>query len=144
MTDDRSTTDVLAWLSRFGAFVAARDFDGGRSMFDEGVVAFGTWADVVEGLDHVEATQWRSVWPTIEDFAFDLDGARMLLSPDGQQAVIVTPWGSTGFDEAGAPFDRPGRATLVLRRDGESGGWRCVHTHFSLGRDVPQRSYGRS
>jgi ketosteroid isomerase-like protein len=51
-------------------------------------------------------------------------------------------WTSTGFYEDGMPFDRPGRATIVLARQPD-GRWLGVHSHMSLARGVPQDSYGK-
>ena len=51
-------------------------------------------------------------------------------------------WTSTGFEENGTPYARPGRTTAVLVRDAIDAPWRAIHTHVSLFRGVPQRSYG--
>jgi ketosteroid isomerase-like protein len=80
------------------------------------------------------------VWPRTADFRFDIDAMRILTADDGSMAVVIVPWTSTGFHECGAPFDRPGRATLVFHK--EPRGWRCVHSHMSLNRGVPQTSHG--
>jgi ketosteroid isomerase-like protein len=40
------------------------------------------------------------------------------------------------------PFDRPGRATIVLARQPD-GRWLGVHSHMSLARGVPQDSHGK-
>ena len=58
------------------------------------------------------------------------------------QAVLVAPWTSTGIAEDGSRFDRPGRATIVVRRTATDAAWFGVHTHFSLARGVPQQSFG--
>lgn len=134
---------MRGWVQQFGAHVAAVDFEGARTLFADDVIAFGTWSEVLDGREELEAAQWRKVWPTIEDFAFDLDATRAIVSTDRGQAAVVAPWSSTGFSPDGAPFDRPGRATFVLRRTGAEQEWRCVHSHFSLSRDVPQRSHRR-
>jgi ketosteroid isomerase-like protein len=55
--------------------------------------------------------------------------------------VAVVGWTSIGFAEDGQRFARPGRATVVLRRESVDGSWLGIHTHFSLGRDVPQGTY---
>jgi len=44
--------------------------------------------------------------------------------------------------EDGTPFDRPGRATIVLARQPD-GRWLGVHSHMSLARGVPQDSHGQ-
>lgn len=142
--DAAGSTDVAsvrAWLSRFGDCVGEVDFASARALFAADVVGFGTWAEVLRGLDDLEALQWRKVWPTIDAFAFDVSGADVLVSPDGLLAAVVAGWTSIGTGEDGSTFDRPGRATIVVRRSTPMDPWQGVHTHFSLARDVPQRSY---
>lgn len=133
---------VKSWFAEWGARVAAVDFAGARRYFDESVIGFGTWMDLVEGLDWLEAEQWRNVWPTIRDFRHDTDTLRVAVSPDRRMAVGMLVWTSTGFAESGMPYDRPGRTTAVLVRDSLAAPWRAIHTHISLFRDVPQRSHG--
>jgi hypothetical protein len=121
---------VRAWLQTWGSCVAAVDFERARPLFDSSVTGFGTFAGAVVGLDRLEAEQWRQVWPTITGFAFDVDGAQVLVSGDRCQAVVVATWTS-----ARDGVDRPGRATVALHRDDVTSPWLGVHTHFSL---VPQ------
>lgn len=134
---------VRAWLRGWGHEVAAADIRSGRERFDPAMSAFGTHADVVRGRDSTEAEQWSKIWPAIEDFEFRADDAEIIVSPDGTMAVIATAWTSSGIDEAGTRFDRPGRATIVLRRTDRSAPWLGVHTHFSLARGVPASTHGR-
>jgi ketosteroid isomerase-like protein len=137
--DHRSVRD---WMDAWGAEVAAVDLDAGRLRFDDGLVAFGTHAFAVRGADRVRAEQWSQVWPTIEGFRFLTDELIVQVSPDRLQAVVIVSWASTGIGPDGARFDRPGRATVVLVRDAVGAPWRGTHTHFSLGRGVPDRSHG--
>lgn len=133
------TASVRAWVTAWGAEVAAVDLTGARDRFDPGVVAFGTFADVVHGIDQLHDDQWSNIWPVIADFSFRVDELEVLASPDGALAVAVVPWDSTGTDGDGARFPRPGRATVVLARRGEGDRWRGVHTHFSLAPSGRQR-----
>jgi ketosteroid isomerase-like protein len=144
MTTDDIDAGARAWLDGFGALVAARDFDGARRFFSDDVVSFGTFTEVVSGIDDFVDRQWRNVWPAIEDFAFVLDQATTIASADGLLALAVVPWTSTGFGADGEPFDRPGRATVALRRAAAGAPWRAVHTHFSLAPGVPPSSFGRA
>jgi len=57
-------------------------------------------------------------------------------------AVAIAPWTSTGFREDGTPFDRPGRATIVLARQPDRS-WLGIHSHMSLARGVTQDSHGK-
>ncbi len=134
-------TSVRDWMSAWGAEVAAADIAAGRRRFSPDVTAFGTHADVVHGLDALVAQQWSQIWPAIEDFAFLVDELHVEVSADRLLAVAVVPWTSTGVGEDGARFRRPGRATTVLRRRGIDEPWVGVHTHFSLGRDVPTSTF---
>jgi len=51
------------------------DFESGRALCAPDLVAFGTVAEFVVGLDDVMAQQWRRVWPNIRDFTIRLDKA---------------------------------------------------------------------
>jgi len=124
--------DALAplrgWLRALQACVRARDFDGGRRLCAPDVIAFGTVADFVEGVDRVMERQWRRVWPTIRDFTIRIDEARGAVRED--HAWVAAPWDSQGVRPDGTTFARPGRLTIALVRDADR--WLAVHTHFSL------------
>jgi ketosteroid isomerase-like protein len=140
--DGADRHSVLEWLSGWGAEVAAANIRSGRERFSHDLTAFGTHADVVRGRDAVEAAQWSQVWPKIEDFEFLVDQADVIISGDRLLAVVASPWASTGIAEDGSTFDRPGRATVVVRRETIEAPWVGIHTHFSLARGVPQRTFG--
>jgi ketosteroid isomerase-like protein len=126
------TSSVRAWIAAWGDEVAGVDMAAARRRFAPGVVAFGTFARMVHGIDALEADQWRNIWPTIDGFAFRLAELVVIASADGRQAVAVVPWDSRGRGPDGAPYDRPGRATVVLQRESADSPWLGVHTHFSL------------
>jgi ketosteroid isomerase-like protein len=133
------TTDaaIRAWLERFAECVRNVDYAAAKPMWDADVVVFGTHNDLVHGLERAVAAQWDNVWPRTSDFRFTLDHTEVLGA--GDIAVAAAPWTSTGYAPDGTRFDRPGRATLMFaRRDGQ---WRCVHSHMSLNRGVPQTSH---
>lgn len=130
---------ILEWLEVFSGHVRAVDYASARPMWHPDLLAFGTFNDVIQGLETAIATQWDNVWPRTAEFAFNLAETHVLASADGSIAVAVTPWTSTGYHPDGARFDRPGRATMVFAQTG--GAWRCVHSHMSLNRGVPQASH---
>lgn len=132
--------EILQWLEVFSGFVREVDYAGARPMWHPDLLAFGTYNDVIQGLETAIATQWDNVWPRTAQFAFNLAGTHVLAAADGSMAVAVTPWTSTGYAQDGTPFDRPGRATMVFAHD--AAGWRCAHSHMSLNRGVPQASHG--
>jgi len=117
------------------------DYAAARPFWHPDIVIFGTHQELVRGLAAWIDTQWDNVWPRTRDFTFDLAQTEVLASPDGAMAVAVTPWTSTGYHQDGTVFDRPGRATIMLARQPD-GRWLGVHSHMSLERGVPQRSYG--
>lgn len=141
LADVGITTAIHGWLTRFAVCVREVDYAAARPFWHPDIIIFGTHQELVKGLAAWTETQWDNVWPRTEDFAFDLGNTAVLASPDGRMAVVITPWTSTGFHSDGTPFDRPGRATLVLARQ-EDGGWVGVHSHMSLQRGVPQHSHG--
>ena len=137
--DPTLSASLFDWLERFAAHVRAVDFAAARPMWDPDVVVFGTHRDLVQGREAAIANQWRNVWPRTADFRFDLDRTRVLAGSGEGLVVVIAPWTSTGFGTDGTPFPRPGRATLVFRRDGDE--WLVVHSHMSLHRGVPQESF---
>ncbi len=128
------------WFRKLGDACASVDYEAGRSLFAEDVASFGTRADIVVGLDRLQANQWEGIWPNIADFAIDLGSVRG--GGDGPTNWGMATWTSMGFDETAFPFHRPGRATVVLERRG--GEWLCVHSHFSLNPGTPPRTHGRA
>lgn len=138
--DAATRAGVLAWMARFAAAVRAVDYRTATPMWHKQVLAFGTHQAILEGFEAFRDRQWDSVWPRTADFTFVDGAARVLASPDGILATAICPFTSTGFHADGTSFPRPGRATLVLMRQGD--GWVAVHSHLSLERGVPQDSHG--
>ena len=142
-----SQEDVAAikkWFDDWGEMVATERFEDARELFDPGAIGFGTWMDLVEGLDQLEARQWRSIWGTISSFRHDTTKTlKVIVSPDRLMASGLVTWTSIGFHEDGEEYDRPGRTTSIFVRGDPADRWRSIHTHVSLFRGVPQRSFPR-
>jgi ketosteroid isomerase-like protein len=136
MTNSAATPEE--WLREFETTVRARDFTGGRTMFAEDAVAFGTWARAVAGLDNIEREQWKNVWPRIRDFRFEPD---VHVQTAGDSAWIAGGWNTEVTGPDGKPFKRPGRGTFVLQR--RAGKWLAVHSHFSLLPSQSESAHGR-
>ena len=119
---------IRAWLTEFQGHVRAVDYDAGKKMCAPEMLAFGTYAEMVEDIDQVIDAQWRKIWPTIRNFTIKVDQARGAV--DGNKAWVAAPWDSLGVRDDGSTFHRPGRLTMILeRRDGR---WLARHTHLSL------------
>lgn len=117
------------WLLSLQDCVRRVDYEAGRRLFAEDVVAFGSRAGtLLHGLDALQAHQWSGVWPVISDFSFSLD--QLDCRGQGEVTLVVVPWASIGYRAEGTSFERPGRATVVLAH--RDGAWLAVHTHFSL------------
>ncbi|MBC8096500.1 MAG: nuclear transport factor 2 family protein [Akkermansiaceae bacterium] len=125
---DLPSEDITHWLRSFSTAVRDQDFKAGKLLFDGRVVSFGTVCVRAENLDELESHQWRSVWPNTRDFEFDYTATRVLV--EAGQTVVLTHWSSTGLTGDDQPFQRRGRATLVLRKDASQ--WKAIHTHFSI------------
>jgi ketosteroid isomerase-like protein len=130
----------IQWLEGFSEHVRAVDYASARPLFHPQILAFGTHQDVLPSLEAWVNTQWDNVWPRTDDFRFTLPEAHVLVSDDKTVAVVIAPWTSTGFNPDGTQYDRPGRATIVFQRSGDT--WLGVHSHLSLNRGVPQASHG--
>jgi ketosteroid isomerase-like protein len=139
---------ILDWLARFSATVREVDYRSAYPFWHPRIIAFGTVQPIVEGLEVFRDRQWDSVWPRTTDFTFRLDVTRVLASPDGQMAVAIAPFTSTGYAPDGTAFDRPGRTTLILVPGASGSGegaepWVAVHSHMSLARGVPADSHAK-
>ena len=141
MTASEDHDSLAGWLAQWGECIAGLDFARARALFVPAVVGFGTWSDLLVGLDDLEARQWRAVWPAITDFRFDPGSIWTEVSPDRRLGHLAAGWISTGAREDGAAFERPGRCTVTLRRAGIDSPWLGTHTHFSLNRGTPAVSY---
>jgi catechol 2,3-dioxygenase-like lactoylglutathione lyase family enzyme/ketosteroid isomerase-like protein len=116
------------WLSAFAARVRAVDFAGGKAMCAPDMLAFGTYAGMVERIEDVMSAQWYKIWPTIKNFSIRTDEARGGIV--GDTAWVAAPWDSLGTNADGTTYARPGRLTMVfVKRDGR---WLARHTHLSL------------
>jgi ketosteroid isomerase-like protein len=131
---------VREWFEKLTLYCSRVDYESARQIFSENVASFGTQADAVEGLDLLQRQQWQEIWPRTSGFRVLLETVKA--GGDEQFAWGMATWTSTGFDKDGREFERPGRATVVLRR--VEGRWLAVHTHFSLYRGVNQETYGAS
>jgi len=118
--------EVHAWLDHWAQAIRNGDFAAGRSMFSEDVVAFGTVAGAVSGIDALMTQQWERVWPRTTGFTF---GPPLVLAMNDDIAVVAVEWRSEGRTDSGN-YDRKGRATLVLRSIDDN--LLCTHSHFSM------------
>jgi ketosteroid isomerase-like protein len=126
------TTDPLAplkgWLTEFSRHVRDLNFEEARAMCDPSMSAMGSRAFFARGLDGVVDQHWRTTWPSTRNFTVRSDDA--VGAVDGSNGWIAAPWDSEGVWPDGTTFDRPGRLTVVLRRQGDR--WLAVHTHSSV------------
>jgi ketosteroid isomerase-like protein len=129
---------VRQWFAHLSRNCAAVDYEATHRIFAPDVVSFGTKAKIISGLEPLQKNQWAGIWPNIRDFQVEMESIHG--GGDAQYAWGIATWTSTGFDEAGQPFHRPGRATVILER--RDGGWLALHTHFSLAPGTPPRTYG--
>ena len=141
-TDNKDHNSIIFWFKTWENKVQNKDFKSAKNLFGNDVVSFGTWMNVVEGLEKLCANQWKSVWPTINNFKFLTNTLYIQISPDRLLANSIVVWDSTGCKKNGNSFKRNGRATVTLKRNNINDTWKCIHTHFSLNRGIPQKSYG--
>ena len=138
ITIEDPVSAVAEWFEKLTLYCSTVDYGAAREIVADDVASFGTQADAVAGLDLLQREQWEQVWPSTSGFKVLMDTVRS--GGDAGMAWGMAVWTSSGYDEQGLAFERPGRATVVLRRD--RGRWEAVHTHFSLFRGVRQESYG--
>ena len=144
---DKNNTDHISiglWFQVWEKQVQKKDFEAAKKLFENDVVSFGTWMNVVEGLDKLCSDQWKNIWPTINNFKFVSNTLFIQISPDRLFANSILVWNSTGYKKNGNSFKRNGRATVVLKRSNLDHSWKGIHTHFSLNRGIPQESFGKT
>ncbi len=133
---------VRLWFQRLQLYVQMVDFVGARPLFAQDLITFGTFTPFTIGREEAENEQWRTVWSRIDRFRWLPDHLHTIISGDRLTAVGMAVFDSTGYTEHGTPYDRPGRATVVLERGAIGEDWVARHIHVSLLRDVPPRSFG--
>ena len=119
---------LRAWLTDWHTAVRNQDFAAGKKMCAPDMVAFGTVAPFVTGIDNIMKAQWEHVWPYIKGFTIDVANARGGIM--GDHAWVAATWDSRGMRPDGTDFNRPGRCTIIFAR--RAGKWLATHTHFSL------------
>ena len=134
---------VRAWFDTLAMHCRAVDYEGARSIFAEDMIAFGTFTDFMIGRELAEKNQWRNVWGTIRSFRYDPDKIEAIVSADRLMAVGIGVWQSDGYHSNGERFDRPGRTTVTLARKSVGDPFIATHTHMSLFRGTPDRSFGK-
>ncbi len=137
--DRRSITD---WFQTWGDRVGAVNFKAVRGMFTEDAIAFGSKVQMVTSREALERDQWRAIWPTIEDYFYDLSTLEVVVSPDRLMAMGASIFRSTGIHKDGSKFERIGRATVTLQRPSVGAPWVCNHSHVSLTPGTPAPSHG--
>jgi len=124
---------VWRWLENFAAAVRDRDYAAGLALFAEDCQGFGTVAAHTGSRAQLHRRQWSRVWPRTSGFLFRRRRARLLFSAAGDLVVVTVHWAAWNNPAPGprpGARDRSGRATLVLRREGEN--WLALHSHFSF------------
>jgi len=71
------------------------------------------------------------------------DWGEMVATERFEDARELFDPGAIGFQEDGEQYDRPGRTTSIFVRGDLAYRWRSIHTHVSLFRGVPQKSFPR-
>ena len=144
---DKNNTDHISiglWFQVWEKQVQNKDFEAAKKLFENDVVSFGTWMNVVQGLDKLYSDQWKNIWPTINNFKFVTNTLFIQISQDRLLANSILVWNSTGYKKNGNSFKRNGRATVILKRSNLDNSWKGIHTHFSLNHGIPQESFGKN
>src|SRR5687768_880513 len=79
---DEDRRSIAAWFENWARLVAAVDFKRVREMFAEDAIAFGSKVEMMTSREALEREQWRAVWPTMEDYRYDIDTLKIVISPD--------------------------------------------------------------
>jgi ketosteroid isomerase-like protein len=139
---DEDRRSIAEWFAKWGELVGTVNFKAVRDMFAEDAIAFGSKVEMMTSREALEREQWRAVWPTIEDYRYDLDTLEIVTSPDRLMAMGAAIFRSTGLHaDKATRFERPGRATVTLMRERVGAPWICTHSHVSLKPGTPSPSH---
>jgi hypothetical protein len=141
--DPADLAAIKKWFETLAVCCRGVDYEAARPIFADDMIAFGTFTDFMIGRDLAEHKQWRNVWGTIRNFRYDSDKIEAIVSVDRLMAVGMGVWQSDGFHPNGDRFDRPGRTTVTLARKQVADPFVATHTHMSLYRGTPERSFGK-
>ena len=92
---------IKSWFLEWEKLVQKKQYSSALQFFENDVVSFGTWMDVVEGLDQLKINQWENIWPTISGFKFLTETLFIQLSPDKLFANSILTWTSLGYHQDG-------------------------------------------
>ena len=81
-TNNKDHISIQFWYLKWEKYVQNKNYSSAMELFENDVVSFGTWMDIVQGLDQLKLNQWKNIWPTISDFKFLIDTLFIQLSPD--------------------------------------------------------------
>ncbi len=141
MKSSKVKSELIDWLKTFEDCVRKVDYERAKPMFYPDAYCFGSVAELVQSLDSLVKKQWSKIWPNSKEFAFDIDQLCCHVDDQEKMACLILPWTSKGFHKDGSSFRRPGRVTVVLLKDVESGAWRAIHTHYSLTPGTPKNTF---
>ncbi len=140
---DPTAAAIARWFETLAACVDRVDYGTAAALFDDAIANFSTASTWLRGKETFREKQWRKVWPTIENFRFDADALEWGAAADGTMAWGATTWQSTGIAKDGSTFPRPGRATVIFRRQTPDAQLLAIHIHFSLVPGTPEKSFGK-
>ena len=126
--------EIFRWLDTWQELINGEQYEAGRPLFSDHVVAFGTVAGVMRSISDLESRQWRQVWPRIKDFTFQKETAVIWSDTQSHFATLCCLWNSLGKAKT-SWYERRGRVTLVLSN--QTGSLQCVHSHFSMEPGIP-------
>jgi len=112
LEEDRRS--VGEWYDRWGGLVAEVNFKAARPMFAEDAIAFGSRIEMMTSQPQLEREQWRAVWPSIENYHYDLSTLEVVISPDRLMAMGAVIFRSTGLHPDGKTFDSSYDAGLPI------------------------------
>jgi len=61
---------IKLWFENWESFIINKNFELAKTLFDPEVLSFGTWMDVVKGLDNLVEKQWKNIWLTKKYLAY--------------------------------------------------------------------------
>ena len=61
-TNNKDYISIKFWYLEWEKYVQNKNYSSAMKLFENDVVSFGTWMDIVQGLDQLKLNQWKNIW----------------------------------------------------------------------------------
>ena len=60
-TQNKDHISIQFWYLEWEKYVQNKNYSSAMELFEKDVVSFGTWMDIIQGLDQLKLNQWKNI-----------------------------------------------------------------------------------